>query len=109
MEKGGIREHPLKFDTTRTWSGSYANYLYRKLDQDFTTSTVFGYGCAAACELESRCQFALSAHTERSCYFGDLTLDSSLAVAITNPNKSRLLYSLRGKYFILTLMIFCIH
>ena len=54
--------------------------------------------CAASCELEPRCQFAVFGHTEDLCLFGDLTQDASLAVPIDIPDKARLLYSLKGTF-----------
>ena len=57
-----------------------------------------GMACAASCELEPRCQFAVFGHTEDLCLFGDLTQDASLAVPIDIPDKARLLYSLKGTF-----------
>ena len=95
-----VSQGPMRFYTygySISYSTTYADYLYRRLDQDFPSAGDYTHACGSVCDLESRCQFSVHAYHERRCYFGDLSMNPEDAVAIPTPEEERRIHSMSGK------------
>ena len=61
-------------------------------------SNSWTHACWIACALESRCQFIMHRTIEKKCYLGDLNMDLSLAVNITNKDQENLIYHITSEW-----------